>query len=312
MPGLMLDAVVIISLVGLALQSLYAPSLFRSILHFVVFGLAMSLAWARLNTPDLALAEAAIGAGVTGALVLVAFRRLIAIQPDQDKPSTESRSRLALPIALGAGLLVAILGLATVNIETLPAAAGVAVLNNLSSTGLENPITAVLLSFRGIDTLLEITVLLAALLSAQAVTRPDALEKSIVTQNPDTPLIGGLLAIIIPLTVLVSIHLLKAGSESSGGAFQAGALLAAGGVILALTGRLSPSQQPSLRLNLGLLLGLLTFIVMGLLPLLNGQPLLALPEPWAIYLLESTMMISIALILLLLFTGSISLRHRRG
>lgn len=312
MPGLTLDVVLIIALVGLAFRSIYAHSLFRSILHFVVFGLAMSLAWARLNTPDLAMAEAAIGAGVTGALVLVAFRRLIAIQPEQDKINAASRSRLALPIALGAGLLVAVIGLAAVSTETLPAAAGVAVLQNLPSTGLENPITAVLLSFRGFDTLLEISVLLAALLSAQAVTRPDPLEQSIVTQNPDTPLIDGLLAIIVPLTVLVSVHLLKAGSEDTGGAFQAGALLAAGGVILALTGRLRPTQQPSLRLNLGLLLGLLTFIAMALLPLLNGQPLLALPGPWAIYLLESTMMISIALILLLLFTGSIGLSHRRG
>jgi multisubunit Na+/H+ antiporter MnhB subunit len=313
MAGLTLDVVVIISLIGLAVQALYAPSLFRSILHFVVFGLAMSLAWARLNTPDLAMAEAAIGAGVTGALVLVAFRRLMAIQSGQEKKAVSaSRSILALPIALGAGLLVAMLGLAAVNTDPSPALAGIAVLNNLASTGVENPVTAVLLSFRGFDTLLEITVLLAALLAAQAVTPVDSLEQSIITQSPDTPLVNGLLAIIIPLTALVSIHLLNAGTQGSGGAFQAGALMAAGGVILALTGRLAPSQQNSLTLNLGLLIGLLTFISMALMPLLIGEPLLALPGTWAIYLLESTMMVSIGLILLLLFTGSIGLRHKRG
>jgi uncharacterized MnhB-related membrane protein len=36
----------------------------------------MALAWARLDAPDIALAEAAIGAGLTGALLLTALARL--------------------------------------------------------------------------------------------------------------------------------------------------------------------------------------------------------------------------------------------
>lgn len=50
--------------------------LFRSILLFFVFGLMMSLAWVRLNAVDVALAEAAIGAGLTGALFLAAYSRI--------------------------------------------------------------------------------------------------------------------------------------------------------------------------------------------------------------------------------------------
>jgi energy-converting hydrogenase B subunit D len=49
--------------------------------------LLMALVWARLAAPDIALAEAAIGAGVTGALLLDALggrgRRRA---PDQDEP----------------------------------------------------------------------------------------------------------------------------------------------------------------------------------------------------------------------------------
>ena len=310
--GTALDIVLIASLIGLAYQSLYANSLFKSVLHFVVFGLGMSLVWARLGSPDLAMAEAAIGAGVTGALTMVAFRRLMEIAPEQNAARRTARSRLALPIGVGAGFLVAVVGLAAVDAEPLPGMAGVAVLETLPSTGLGNPVTAVLLWFRGFDTLLEITVLLAALLSAQAVTRLDDPDSSILTQDPDTPLISALLAIIVPLTVLVSVHLLNAGSQSAGGAFQAAAVMAACGVILALTGRLSTSAQPSRLINLGLLIGILTFISIGLMPLTYGQPLLALSGVWAIYLLESTMMISIALILLLLFTGSISVRRSDG
>ncbi len=36
----------------------------------------MALIWARLRAPDIALAEASIGSGLTGALLLGALRRL--------------------------------------------------------------------------------------------------------------------------------------------------------------------------------------------------------------------------------------------
>jgi uncharacterized MnhB-related membrane protein len=36
----------------------------------------MALAWVRLAAPDVALAEAAIGAGLTGALLMAALARL--------------------------------------------------------------------------------------------------------------------------------------------------------------------------------------------------------------------------------------------
>jgi uncharacterized MnhB-related membrane protein len=65
-----LDVLLCISLVGLAVQVLAAPDLFKSIVMFIVFGLLLALVWARLNAPDVALAEAAIGAGLTGALLL--------------------------------------------------------------------------------------------------------------------------------------------------------------------------------------------------------------------------------------------------
>jgi uncharacterized MnhB-related membrane protein len=43
---------------------------------FIAFGLLMALAWVRLDAPDIALAEAAIGAGLTGAILLAALARL--------------------------------------------------------------------------------------------------------------------------------------------------------------------------------------------------------------------------------------------
>jgi energy-converting hydrogenase B subunit D len=73
---LLFDTVLALTLVWLCWRVLSAPDLFKAAVLFIVFGLLMSLAWVRLNAPDIALAEAAIGAGLTGALVLDAVGQM--------------------------------------------------------------------------------------------------------------------------------------------------------------------------------------------------------------------------------------------
>jgi uncharacterized MnhB-related membrane protein len=70
------DALLGLALLWLAWRSLESPDLFAAIVLFIAFGLLMALAWVRLEAPDIALAEAAIGAGLTGALLLAALARL--------------------------------------------------------------------------------------------------------------------------------------------------------------------------------------------------------------------------------------------
>ena len=57
-------------------RSLSVDRLDRAIVLFIAFGLLMVLAWAQLAAPDIGLAEAAIGAGLTGALLLDAYGAL--------------------------------------------------------------------------------------------------------------------------------------------------------------------------------------------------------------------------------------------
>jgi energy-converting hydrogenase B subunit D len=64
------DGVLALVLLVLAWQLLRSPNLFKAIVLFISFGLMLSLAWVRLKAVDIALAEAAIGAGLTGALFL--------------------------------------------------------------------------------------------------------------------------------------------------------------------------------------------------------------------------------------------------
>ncbi|MGD9289219.1 MAG: DUF4040 domain-containing protein [Desulfobacterales bacterium] len=70
------DGVLALVLLVLAWQLLRSPNLFKAVVLFISFGLMLSLAWVRLRAIDIALAEAAIGAGLTGALFLTALDRL--------------------------------------------------------------------------------------------------------------------------------------------------------------------------------------------------------------------------------------------
>lgn len=70
------DVLLGLGLLWLAWRALVCPDLFKAIVLFVAFGLFMALAWVRLAAPDVALAEAAIGAGLTGALLMAALARL--------------------------------------------------------------------------------------------------------------------------------------------------------------------------------------------------------------------------------------------
>lgn len=82
------DGVLALTLVGLAWRLLSITDLFKAIVLFIAFGLLMALTWVRLEAVDIALAEAAIGAGLTGALFLTTLRHLgskawLGTQPSQ-------------------------------------------------------------------------------------------------------------------------------------------------------------------------------------------------------------------------------------
>lgn len=72
----MLDTLLVLILLWMAWAALAGRDLFRGIVLFIAFGLVLSMSWARLGAPDVALAEAAIGAGFAGALLLATWGRL--------------------------------------------------------------------------------------------------------------------------------------------------------------------------------------------------------------------------------------------
>ncbi len=70
------DVILVLTLLWLGWRLLSSEDIFKAVILFVSFGLLMALAWVRMRAPDVALAEAALGAGLTGPLFLAALRRM--------------------------------------------------------------------------------------------------------------------------------------------------------------------------------------------------------------------------------------------
>ena len=70
------DIVLVLSMVWIAWSLLGTEDIFKAVVLFISFGLLMALAWVRMRAPEVALAEAALGAGLTGPLFLSALRRM--------------------------------------------------------------------------------------------------------------------------------------------------------------------------------------------------------------------------------------------
>jgi len=289
-------------LVLLAVRLLWGAAHFEAIVLFIVFGTLMALVWATLGAPDVAMAEAAIGAGLTGALLLAAWRHV------GDGPDSASRARARgwrwRPVGVaGVG---AALGLGLERSLAAPAHGGgraagglaVRVMETLPDSGVENPVTAVLLAFRGYDTLLEVSVLVIAWL---AVVGPAPAEPQPVRSGPVLPALAHVWA---PLVLLVCGHVVWAGARAPGGAFQAAALLAGTAILLRLVGVRISVRLPKASGVVLPVAGLALFGAAAAWGLWRRGHLLAYPVGHAgawIFAIELGMTLSLATLLFLLY-----------
>lgn len=65
----------------------FSKNLLNSILIYMSFSLIMSIIWICLESPDLGITEAAVGAGVTSVLFFVTLKKIHAIKEEKsDEP----------------------------------------------------------------------------------------------------------------------------------------------------------------------------------------------------------------------------------
>lgn len=300
------------ALVVIAWRMLFRDPLIDAMAVFVFFGVLTALAWVRLGAPDVALAEAAVGAGITGALLLDAARRIGG--PASLPPLPPLRRSPAA--ALAAGLSVAWVGILVVALADLPRehpgltpAAQAA----MEESGVTHEVTAVLLSFRAYDTWLEVVVVLLAVVGLLALRR-----STTIRLPPGAPPPGSVLPLyaraLLPVALLIGAYVLLAGTGATGGAFQAGALAAAALILFVLAGFAVPAQGGGwVRLAAGA--AAIAFAVAALITLVGGAPMLEYRDGAAgaaILIIEFTVAVSVAVTLAGLFLGAAPPEDVRG
>ena len=68
--------ILIILLIGCAIAVNLTPSLLQAVIIFMSYSSVMCLLWILMESPDLAITEAAVGAGVSGLLFLATLRKI--------------------------------------------------------------------------------------------------------------------------------------------------------------------------------------------------------------------------------------------
>ncbi len=79
------NALLLIFIIFCAVSVSFSKSLLSAVIIFMAQSLAMSLVWILLRAPDLAVTEAAVGAGVTSLLMFVALKKIHAVRANPDE-----------------------------------------------------------------------------------------------------------------------------------------------------------------------------------------------------------------------------------
>lgn len=77
------ETILLLGLVVCAIAVSFSKNLLNSILIFMSYSLMMSVIWILLESPDLAITEAAVGAGVTSLLFFVTLKKIHAMEEER-------------------------------------------------------------------------------------------------------------------------------------------------------------------------------------------------------------------------------------
>ncbi len=247
-------------LVITALAIVRSENLFVSVMLTSIFSLLMAANFFILDAADVALTEAAVGAGIT----TVIFLSALVLTTDNEKPVYTGKRPAMVVVAVLATLIIYAtfdkprLGdpdapvhqhLAPWYLETTPV-----------FMDFPNVVTAVLSSFRGYDTLGEVFVVFVACIGVLFILGVKPPENS--TYDPEAsglrhhliPQVVGRL--LIPFIVLFGLYVQFHGEYGPGGGFQAGALIASGVILYALLeGEAAALRAVPQRVLMGLVIG---------------------------------------------------------
>jgi multicomponent Na+:H+ antiporter subunit B len=271
-----LTLLVILAATALAIARMRA--LYEATMLTALFSLVSATLFVLLDAVDVAFTEAAVGVGISTVLllgVLALTRSWEAVTPP----------RRHLPALAAVILTGATLGYASQDLPAFGAADSPVQSHPVTDTylyqsqqdiGIPNTVTAVLASYRALDTLGELVVVFTAGIAVLSLlgpfARPEEARPSSDFHLADYRVIRVITGLLLPFILLFALYVLFHGEYGPGGGFQAGVIFASGAVLYSLVFGLDRAQYVVPRGALWSLvsLGLLLYLGLGVLTMVLG------------------------------------------
>jgi multicomponent Na+:H+ antiporter subunit B len=283
-----------------------------------IYSLLSASLFVVLDAVDVALTEAAIGAGISTILLL----GTIALTGEEEKaPRHKPYLPLVVVLATGAALIYGTLDMPRYGDPSAPVHQHVAptyLHDTPGEIGIPNVVTSVLASYRGYDTLGEVTVIFTAAVGVMSLLGYRTHRRNI--QMPGARKLVVLRVItklFFPLILLFALYVLFHGDYGPGGGFQAGVIFATGFILYAMAYGLGNIQRiiPYSMLRVMMAAGVLIYAGVGIEAMLLGGKFLEYDvlasdpvrgQHLGIMLIESGVGITVASVVLIIYYGFVS------
>jgi multicomponent Na+:H+ antiporter subunit B len=159
----LIDVTLLTYLAITAIAIIRIRNLFAVIMLFGIYSLLSAGLFVVLDAPDVAFTEAAVGAGISSVLMLATLA--LTKHHEEKRPAHRPWLPLAVVLVTGAALIYGTVDIPSFGDAQAPAHQHVApryIEQSAKETGVPNMVTAVLASYRGFDTLGEVTVIFTA------------------------------------------------------------------------------------------------------------------------------------------------------
>ena len=82
---IVLEGILLLGLIVAAVSAVLCRRLMNTVIVYTAFSLIMAVLWSLLQSPDLAITEAAVGAGISGILFFLTLKKINRIKGTRDE-----------------------------------------------------------------------------------------------------------------------------------------------------------------------------------------------------------------------------------
>ena len=248
----------LIFLVVCAISVVISKRLLTSIIIFMSYSCVMSIIWLLLESPDLAITEAAVGAGVSSILFFVTLKKIHAVEHEEKaikpKEILDMEAHWEMRVFKKAYKATAVIVCVSIMIILLAVVSQLPRFGNpnnpdnnevveryitqgLQETGAVNIVTGMILDYRAFDTFGESCVLFIAATCVMILLRVDTKPKDLsmpsgendrIYEPKNDIILQKVAKILVPVIILFGVYIILNGHLSPGGGFSGGAVIGAG------------------------------------------------------------------------------------